>query len=299
MPTDAQKGWLIAPGPASKDLAIGIAERLGVDLVKIDSKLFPDGESYFRILSDVMNSRVAIIQSSYPPIDRHILQLLFLAHKLNEDGAEVHVVMPYLAYARQHRVFLHGEIVSLGVFARLLRSVGVRRMVTVDIHNVEGLGLFSFPAYSVSAIPQIADYFNKNYDINKIIAVSPDLGGSVRVEAFARVLGVEYFSLAKVRDKVTGEVIFKEILKNVQGMDVILVDDIISSGKTMEQAALKLKDHGADRVFATCVHPLLTDDTLERLKKAGIEELVGTNTIPSPISKIDIAPVLVSHLTTI
>ncbi|MCP8309958.1 MAG: ribose-phosphate pyrophosphokinase [Candidatus Methylarchaceae archaeon HK01B] len=299
MSADKKKGWLIAPGPASKDLAVGVAERLGSDLIEIDTKLFPDGESYFRIMSDVMDRRIAIVQSTYPPIDRHILQLLFLAHKLNEDGAEVHVIVPYLAYARQHRVFLQGEIVSLGVFARLLRSVGVRRIVTVGIHNVEGLGLFSIPAYSVSAIPKMAEYFDKIYSLKEAIAVSPDLGGSVRVEGFARVLGVDYFTLSKVRDRVTGEVVLKEMEKDVQGKDVILVDDIISSGKTIELAALKLKDSGARRVFATCVHPLLTGDALDRIKKAGVEELVGTNTIPSPISKIDVAPLLASYLSTL
>jgi len=298
MSIDGQKGWLIAPGPASKDLATSLAEKLGADLVKIDAKLFPDGESYFRIMSDVMNKRVAIVQSSYPPIDRYILQLLFLAHKLNEDGAEVHAVIPYLAYARQHKIFLHGEIVSLGVLSHLLRSVGVRRLVTIDIHNVEGLGLFSIPAYSVSAIPLMAKYFKK-YNLNETIAVSPDIGGSIRVEAFAKILGVEYLALPKVRDKVTGEIMLEEITKNVQGKDAILVDDIISSGRTVELAALKLKDYGVRKVFVTCVHPLLTDDTLDRIKNAGVEELVGTNTIPSSISKIDVASVLASHLSTL
>ncbi|MCP8322133.1 MAG: ribose-phosphate pyrophosphokinase, partial [archaeon] len=135
MAKSSQKEWLIAPGPASKELAINIARNVGADILYIDSKLFPDGESYFRITSDVRNKRVAIVQSTYPPVDRHILQLLFLAHKLSEDGAEVHAIIPELAYSRQHRGFLKGEVVSLGVFANLLRSVGVKRVVTVDIHN--------------------------------------------------------------------------------------------------------------------------------------------------------------------
>ena len=299
MATFSQKGWLIIPGPASKDLAMSIAKNLGADIVDIDVKLFPDGESYFRIMSDVRNKRVAIVQSTYPPTDRHILQLLFLAHKLSEDGAEVHAIIPYLAYARQHRAFLQGEIVSLGVFAHLLRSVGVKRVVTVDIHNVEGLGLFSMPAYSVSAIPLMAEYLSKNYSLNEAIAISPDFGGSIRVEAFAKILKINHFSLPKVRDKVTGEVLFKNKIKQFQNRDIILVDDIISSGKTMELATMKLKDYGAKRVFATCTHPLLAEDALDRIKRAGVEEVIGTNTIPSPISKIDVAPILSSYLSTL
>ncbi|MCP8308493.1 MAG: ribose-phosphate pyrophosphokinase [archaeon] len=300
MAKSSQKEWLIAPGPASKELAISTAKNLGADILDIDAKLFPDGESYFRIISDVRNKRVAIVQSTYPPTDRHILQLLFLAHKLSEDGSEVHAIIPYLAYARQHRAFLQGEVVSLGVFAHLLRSVGVKRVVTVDIHNVEGLGLFSIPAYSVSAIPLMAEYFGKSYHLNKAIAVSPDFGGSVRVEAFAKILNIEYLALPKIRDKITGEVLFKEdMMKQFYDRDIILVDDIISSGKTMEMATIKLKDYGAKRVFATCTHPLLAGDALDRIKRAGVEEVIGTNTIPSPISKIDVAPILASYLSTL
>ncbi len=292
----SQKKWLIAPGPASKELAISIAKNLEADIIDFDSKLFLDGESYFRITNDVSNKRVAIVQSTYPPVDRHILQLLFLAHKLSEDGAEVHAVIPYLAYSRQHRAFLQGEVVSLGVFAHLLRSVGVKRVVTVDIHNVEGLGLFSIPAYSVSAIPLMAEYFGKNYNLSEAIVASPDFGGSIRVEAFAKILKMNYIIISKVRDKITGEVLFKDVTKQFQNRDVILVDDIISSGKTMELATMKLKECGAKKVFATCAHPLLVGDALDRIKRAGVEEVIGTNTIPSPVSKIDVTSILASYL---
>ncbi len=299
MATFSQKGWLIAPGPASRDLAINMAKDLGAEIVDIEAKLFQDGESYFRIISDVRNKRVAIVQSAYPPTDRHVLQLLFLAHKFSEDGAEVHAIIPYLAYARQHKAFLQGEIVSLGVFAHLIRSVGVKRVVTVDIHNVEGLGFFSMPAYSVSAIPLVAEYFSKNYELSEAIAISPDFGGSVRVEAFAKILKIDHLSIPKMRDKITGEVLFKEKVRQVQSRDVILVDDIISSGKTMELATMKLKDSGAERIFAACTHPLLAGDALDRIKRAGVEEVVGTNTVPSPVSKIDVAPILSDYLSTL
>ncbi|MEM3382995.1 MAG: ribose-phosphate pyrophosphokinase [Nitrososphaerales archaeon] len=299
MNKSSRKDWLIAPGPASKELAVSLAKSIGADILDIDSKLFPDGESYFRIKDDVMNKKIVIVQSTYPPVDRHILQLLFLAHKLSEDGAEVHAIIPYLAYARQHKAFLQGEVISLSIFSHLLRSVGVKRLVTVDIHNVEGLGFFSMPAYSVSAIPLIAEYFSKNYDLSKAIAISPDFGGSVRVEAFAKILKINHIVLNKLRDKITGEVVFKDMIEQVQNKDVILVDDIISSGKTIEIATINLKKAGARRVFASCIHPLLVGDALDRIKRAGVEEVIGTNTIPSPISKIDVTPILAAHLSTL
>ena len=145
--------WLVAAGPASLDVAAGLASKLGTRLVKIENVDFPDGESKVRILDEARNKSVAIVQSLYPPQDKHFLQLLLIAHKLSEDGADVNAVAPYLAYARQDKEFLPGEIVSLGVISHLLRSVGVRRLVTVDIHSAQGLGLFSIPVYSCSAMP--------------------------------------------------------------------------------------------------------------------------------------------------
>jgi ribose-phosphate pyrophosphokinase len=119
------------------------------------------------------------------------------------------------------------------------------------------------------------------------------------VEAFAKILKINHLILSKVRDKITGEVSFKDMVDKVQNRDIILVDDIISSGKTMELATIKLKDYGAKRVFAACTHPLLVEDALDRIKRAGIEEVIGTNAVPSPVSKIDVTSILASYLSTL
>src|SRR5579863_2919652 len=143
MPRD----WLVAAGPASLDIAAGVASKLGAKLAKVESVNFPDGESKIRILEEPRNKSIAIVQSLYPPQDKHLLQLLMIAHKLSEDGADVNAVVPYLAYMRQDKEFLRGEVITLGVISHLFRSVGVRRLVTVDMHSAQGLGLFSIPAY--------------------------------------------------------------------------------------------------------------------------------------------------------
>lgn len=295
----SMRNWLVAPGPASTELALSLAKLLKADVVDVQAKIFPDGESKLRIRSLVQDRPVILVQSMYPPVDRHLIQALFLAHKLSEEGAEVHALMPYLGYARQDKEFLPGEVVSLGVVVRLLRSSGIKRLVTVDIHGVEGLGLFSFPAYSVSAIPQLAEHFARHFELRDPIAVSPDLGASTRVEAFAKVLGCEYIGFQKQRDRETGEVTIEERPLNVKGRDVVVVDDILSTGETIQKASALLKKHGAYAIYAGCVHPVLVGDALEKIKAAGVEAAVATNTIPSPISVIDVCPMLVDYFSSL
>jgi ribose-phosphate pyrophosphokinase len=287
--------WHVAPGPASTDLGLSLARRLKAEVVGVDVKVFPDGESKVRITTAVRNKPVIVVQSTYPPVDQHLMQLFLLAHRLSEEGAEVYGLLPYFAYSRQDKEFLPGEVISLGVVVHLLRASGVKRLVTVDMHDAEGLGFFSFPAYSVSAIPQLAEYFQRNHKLVDAVAVSPDFGASARVEAFAKVLGCEYAVLEKHRNRVTGEIRTTAGELPVKGRDVVVVDDIISTGGTVQKAAQLLREAGAEAILATCVHPLLVGDASERLRRAGVRELVGTNTVPSPVSIIDVAPVLAAY----
>ncbi len=291
--------WLVAPGPASPDIASGLAKKLGAKLARIESIDFPDGESKVKILDEPRNKSVAVVQSLYPPQDKHLFQLLLIAHKLSEDGADVNAIVPYLAYARQDKEFLKGEVVSLGVISHLLRSVGVRRLVTVDIHSAQGLGLFSIPAYSCSAIPLLAEYVSSNYDLRNPIAVSPDFGSSSRVEAFAAVIKSEYVSFRKTRDKVTGEVVTEEQELNLSWRDAIIVDDMISTGGSVVKSAQLLKKYGAKKVVATCTHALLVGGAVDRMITAGVDDIVASNTVPSKYSKVDVAPLLASYIQTL
>jgi ribose-phosphate pyrophosphokinase len=291
-------GWLIAPGPASKELGVEVARRLGLEVLDLELTVFPDGESKIRVMGDVHRSSVVVIQSTYPPVDRNLMQLFFIAHKLSELGAEVYAFVPYLAYARQDKEFLKGEVVSIGVVARLMRAAGVKRLDTIDIHSVNALAYFAFPAHSISAIPLLAEYIKSNYRLKDPIVVSPDVGGAARAEAFANLMKAEHRVLKKSRDRVTGEVSVEEVELSVEGRDAVLVDDIISTGGSVEKAATLLYKRGARKIYAACTHPLLVGDALERLAKAGVE-VIGTNTVPSKVSKVDVAPLCASHLSTI
>jgi ribose-phosphate pyrophosphokinase len=290
---------LVLAGPASEKLGESIAALLNLELLKHDFKVFPDGESKFTVPETVAEKSIFIIQSTYAPVDQHLFQLLLASHYLSQEGAKVTAVVPYLAYARQDKEFLPGEVVSLGVVSHLLRSVGVRRVVTVDIHSVEGLSLFSSPIYSVSAIPDLVKYTKENLKLKNPVVIAPDFGASKRTEAFATLYGAKYVQLKKTRDRNTGAVNVEDNALPVRGSDVLIVDDIISTGGTVKAATENVIKRGANKVIAVCVHPVLVGDAQSKLEKAGVTRIVGTNTIPGKSSIVDVSATIASHLRTL
>ncbi|MDG7006724.1 MAG: ribose-phosphate pyrophosphokinase [Nitrososphaerota archaeon] len=290
---------LVLAGPASEELGRSVAERLGLSLLGAEFKVFPDGESKFTLNEKVSGKSVLLIQSTHAPVDQHLFQLLLAAHQLSEEGAKVTAVVPYLAYARQDKEFLPGEGVTLGVIAHLMRSMGVRRLVTVDIHSAEGLALFSFPTYSVSAIPSLVNYVKEKLDLKDPVVISPDFGGSKRTEAFAQLYGAKFLQLSKTRDRTTGDVSVQEPKFEVEGKEVVIVDDIISTGGTVRAAAEAVLKQGARKALAVCVHGLFVGDAVQKLEDAPVGPIVCTNTVPGKYSRVDVAAALASHLRTL
>ena len=276
-----------------------MAEKLGLPLLSAEFKVFVDGESKFTLNEKVDGKSVFIVQSTYHPVDQHMFQLLLASHQLSEAGAKVTAVVPYLAYARQDKEFLPGESVTLGVVAHLMRSMGVRRLVTVDIHSAEGLALFSFPTYSVSAIPGLVEYAKTELDLKDPVVVSPDFGGSKRTEAFAQLFGAKFLQLSKTRDRTTGGVSVKESKLEVTDKEVVIVDDIISAGDTLKLAAEAVLKQGAKKALAFCVHGLFVGDAFQKLEKTAVGPIVCSNTVPGRFSKVDVSDALASHLRTL
>lgn len=289
----------VLAGPASEELGQSVAAKLDLDLLKAEFRVFPDGESKFTLEDKVSGRSVYLVQSTYPPVDQHFFQLLLASHLLSQEGARITAVVPYLAYARQDKEFLPGEGVTLGVIAHLMRSAGIRRLVTVDIHSMEGLSLFSIPIYSVSAIPALAQYAKKQLSFKEAVVISPDFGASKRTEAFAALYGAKYLQMEKTRDKRTGAVSMKKGTFEVKGKDVMIVDDIISTGGTVKAAAETVLDQGASHVAALCVHGLFVGDAAQKLEKAGVKAIVGTNSVPGKYSQVDVSDALASHLKTL
>jgi ribose-phosphate pyrophosphokinase len=286
----------IIPGPSSTELGEKVAELLKVEIVPVFFKSFPDGESYVRLEGNVKDERVAIVQTTNPPQDSKIMQLALMVDASRRNGAEkVTAVTPYLAYARQDRAFLQGEAVSVQAIANMLRAVGVDALLTVNVHQEKVLSHLPFPAKTVSAVSLLADYF-KQKGLDRTFALAPDMGALHIAEEAQNVLGGEYGFLEKHRDRYTGQVSVEKKTFNVTNKRVIIFDDIISTGGTIVAAAKILKELGAQDIYVACVHPLLIGDAEKRIREAGVEEIVGTDSVPSHVSKVSLAPLICEAL---
>lgn len=284
----------VIAGPASTDLAEKIAKRLGAQLVAAELRIFSDGES--KIKMGRAGKDCVIVQSTHPPTDTHIMQALMMARKCADDGAhDICAVIPYLAYARQDRAFLDGEAVSIALVAKLLEAAGARHVVTVDVHSQLAMSHFA-SIQNVSSIPLLADYAAK-MKLYRPVAVSPDAGGAGRAIEFAKCLKADAVALKKSRDRTTGEVTVDEDLDiDVAGRDAILVDDMISSGGSIIKAAGLLRKKGAGKVYAVCAHALLIGDAAQKIRAAGVQDIVSTNSIPGEYARVDLSPAIAEAL---
>jgi ribose-phosphate pyrophosphokinase len=283
-------------GPASKALGEKTAELAGLETVNVTYKTFPDGEAYVRLEGSVQNEHVAIVQTTGAPQDSRLMQLAFLAGAAKQNGAlKVTAVVPYLGYARQDKMFLQGEGISLETIARMLKAAGVDALVTVNVHAESALARFPFPAKTLSAIPLLAEYFvQKGYE--KAFALAPDKGAMYIAEQAQAVLGGGAGHLDKKRDRYTGQTTQTGEGLDVKGQTVIIFDDIISTGGTIVGAAKILRELGAKRIFTACVHPVLVGDAERRILDAGVEEVVGTDSVSSDVGKVSLAPLIAEFL---
>ena len=281
----------VVTGPGSIDLADKIARRLGADLAVASLRIFSDGESSIKL--GTVGKNCIIVQSTNPPTDTHLIQLLMMAQKCTDDGAQdICAVIPYLGYARQDRAFLDGEVVSISLVAKLFESVRLKHIITVDIHSELAMSYFG-SIQNVSSVPLLADYASK-MRLHDPIAVSPDAGGTNRAKEFARHLDIDdVLVLKKSRHRVTGDVTVEERLDiDISKRDAIVIDDIISSGGSLIKAAEVLNKKGVGKIYAMCAHALLINDAAQKIKSAGVEDIVSTNSVPSQYSKVDLSPEL-------
>ena len=275
-------------GKASEDLGKKLARKIKANLVKSSVRIFPDGESKITLKGTVSKRKSIIVQSIYPPVDTNLVQALSLISKAKETSSEVIVVIPYMGYARQDREFLPGEIVTMKVLAKLFRGAGASKLIAVDIHSLIGLRYFTIKSKNVSAVPDLAAYFKKLSLKNPLI-VSPDQGGKERARKFAKEMRIEYIALQKKRDRKTGKVQIKTKKADVTGRDLILVDDMISTGGSIVNATKFLKKEKCKRVFVACTHALLMNDAEKKIKKSGVTKIVSANTIPGKTSIVDVS----------
>lgn len=276
----------VVGGSASMPLAKAIARELGASYVDVSFEKhpggFPDGERYVRLLEPVAGDHVVLVQTTHP--DANIVEYFLLADAARDSGAtHLTAVVPYFGYGRQDKRFLEGEAVSAKSLAKHI-AVDADELFTMTIHNPDILRTFALPAHEVSGIPALGRYL-KAAKVDLILA--PD-DNAVRLAKEASVIaGAPCDYLDKERlDSYTVRVSHKELA--VRGKTVAIVDDVISTGGTIATAARELKDQGAERVIAACVHGLFVGRAKENLNAC--DEVVSTDTIQSPYTKVSVAP---------
>jgi ribose-phosphate pyrophosphokinase len=279
----------VISGKSSEDLARKLSRKIKANLVKSEVRVFADGESKITLGGKLSKRKTIVVQSIYPPVDTNLVQALSLISKAKETSSEVIAVIPYMGYARQDREFLPGEIVTMKVLGKLFKGAGASKIIAVDIHSMIGFKHFTIKTKNVSAIPDLAQYFKK-LSLNNPLVVSPDQGGKDRAKEFAKEFESEYIALEKKRDRKTGKITIKtKNTDQVAGRDLILVDDMISTGGSIIKATQFLKKQKCKRVYVACTHALLMNDAEKKIKKAGVTRIVSANTIPGKTSVVDVS----------
>lgn len=280
--------YTVIGGPSSDVLARKISSRLKAKYIRSALKIFPDGESKVTVKGKPHN-KIIVVQSTYPPVDTNTIQALFLVSKARQYSSDVTVVIPYMGYTRQDKAFLSGEVISIAVIASMFKAAGAKRIITVDTHSNIGLRYFKICVKNVSAIPLLAKYFKK-LKLKEPLVVSPDLFWSQPAKEFAQHLETNFTALRKQRDRVTGKLRIKTSkIKNLHGRDVILVDDMVSSGGTIIKASKFLKQKNCGKIFVACTHGVLLESAERKIKTAGVSDIVSTNTIPGKTGIIDVS----------
>ncbi len=293
------KRFVIA-GPAAQAIAVQVGKLLNVPVIETEAKKFPDGENYVRLNvedeAQFKGSEMIIIQTADFPQNDHFMELFYLISIAKRVGAtKIPVVVPYLAYSRQDKVFRPGEAISATVLLKLIENAGATEFVTVDIHAPEIFTAVKIPCHSLDPMPLLAKYLKDRNLVNPVV-VSPDKGSRDRSKQFADLLGAELVLFDKSRDRITGEIEMKGDVK-LDGRDVAIADDIIATGGTMATALKLAKKGGARNIFALCTHALLIGNAQYKLGSIGCE-IVGTNAVSSPVSVVSVAPIIADHFKT-
>lgn len=277
---------MIVAGSRSQVLAGRVARSLGVPLAEVRYEEFPDGERLVRVPGLDGVERVVVVAST--PTDSSYVELLQLVDACSDAG-EVNLVLPYMGYSRQDKEFREGEAVSAHAIARGVRDVD--SVSTVNVHEPSVLDWFDCPARDLDASGALADAF----DLDSPLVVSPDGGAVDLARNLADSLDGDSNHLRKTR--VSGDEVEVEPKKlSAEGRDVVLVDDMISTGGTMQEAIRVLDDQGAERVYAACVHPVLAGSAVVDLYRAGVEEVVATDTLETAVSRVSVAGVIADSL---
>ena len=273
-------------GSANMILAGKIAEILDVQLTDPRLRRFPDGEINVKIEDSMRGHDVFVIQPTSPPVNDHYMELFIILDALRRASAgRVTAVIPYFGYARKERKTQPREPISAKLIANFITLAGADRLLLFDLHAEAIEGFFDVPTDHLSPHRIFSEHL-KTLGLKQITIVAPDAGGGRRAEAVANDLGAPIaFGYKRRPDEQSVEVI--AISGDVKGRDCVVVEDIITTGSTVSQLAVALRQQGANRVLIAATHPVLSGNAMDRLRKADVEEVIVTDTVPIPSEKMD------------
>ena len=272
----------IISGTSHRELAERIAQSIGIELTDVTVNTFPDGESFVKINENIRGMDVFIVQPTCPPTNHNLMELCVMVDAVRRASAgRITAVIPFYGYARQDRNDQPRVPITAKLVANILTAAGVDRVVTVDLHAAQIQGFFDIPVDHLYAAPVLIRHLREHYvkDLQNLTVVSPDVGGVKMARAYAVALGAELAIVAKHRVNAT-QVEAMNVIGNVAGRDVVLIDDMTETAGTLCAAAQILKDNGAQRVFACVSHGVLGDLARERLASSCIERVLTSDTVP-------------------
>lgn len=266
-------------GTANPEFAKKVSKDLNIPLTPITVHRFADDETYVKIEESVRGCNIFLIQSSSPPVNDNLMELLITVDALKRASAnEITAVIPYYGYSRQDRKTTPREPITARLVADMISVAGVQRVVTFDLHVDQIQGFFNIPSDNLEAIPVIANYF-LDKKLKDLIVVSPDVGGAKRARRFAKILGTNMAIIDKRRES-PNKAEVTNVIGNVKDKNIIIIDDMIDTAGSTTMAAKALKKSGAKDIYVCATHALFSKNAKQKLRQAPIKEVVVTDTIP-------------------
>lgn len=289
---------MLLAGGSNLDLAKEIAAKLGIPLGNVLLGRFPEGEIQVQIRDNIRGKDIFIVQSTCTPPNENLMELLILIDAARRASAKrITAVLPFFGYARQDRKDRPRVPITAKLVANLIVSAGANRVLTMDLHAGQIQGFFDIPVDHLYSINVIGEYLKKK-KLKDLVVVSPDVGGIKMARGYAKLFGCDLAIVDKRRES-AAQTHVMHIIGSVKGKNVVIVDDLISTGGSLVEAAKALKNHGARDIYAAIVHPVLAGPAVERIQNSVIKELIVTNSIPLPsekkikkITQLSIAPLL-------
>ncbi|MBX7151797.1 ribose-phosphate pyrophosphokinase [bacterium] len=285
---------MLVAGRSNRPFAEEVARQMGVSLAEVEIYNFSDGEIFAKYVENIRGKDLFIIQPTFPPAD-NLMELLILIDAAKRASAyRVTAVIPYFGYARQDRKDQPRVPITAKLTADLISTAGVDRLLTMDLHSAQIQGFFNVPLDHLYSSPVLTEYWKTKLSSGAVV-VSPDVGGVKLARAYAKRLNADFAIIDKRRPR-ANDVEIMNIIGEVEGRDILLIDDMIDTAGTLTQAATALKNNGARHIYAACTHPILSGSAIEKIMASPIEKITVTDTIPLRHTCEKVEVITVTHV---